>query len=91
MNCELCLMICLEYLHSFFQLLVLVVFDKRGADAQTLLMRASGDEADGADTIIHQFVSQLATRHAGITDGEVETVGNRLVSVLVIYDVESVA
>ena len=47
MNYELCTMHLLKYRHAFVQLLVLVVLDERGADAEAFLMGACGDEADG--------------------------------------------
>ena len=80
-----------ENLHALFELGILMVLDKRGADAETLLMTACGDEADGRHTIVHQLARQLPAGHARIANGEVETVGNGFVEVFVIYDVESMA
>ena len=80
-----------KYLHTLFQLVVLVVFYKRGTHAQTFLMGTCGDEADGRNTIVHQLFSQLTTGHSLIANGEIETVGNGLIQVLVVYDVEVVA
>ena len=45
-----------EDLHALFELSVLMVFDERGADAKTFLMRTGGDEADGRDAIVHQLL-----------------------------------
>ena len=54
-------------------------------------MGASGDEADSRYTVVHQLAGQLAAGHALIAYGEVESVGNRLVEITVIDDVEAVA
>ena len=51
-------------------------------------MRACGDETDGRNAVVHQFASQLAAGHAWIADGEVEAVGNGLVEVFVVNNIE---
>ena len=67
-----------------------MILDKGGAYAEAFLMRTGGDEADGADTVVHQFAGQFATCYVLIADGEVKTVGNGLVEISVIDDVEAV-
>ena len=79
-----------EDLHAGVEEGVLVVLDEGGADAEAFLFGAAGDEADGGDTVVHQFVGELAGGHAGIADGEVEAVGDGLVEVFVVDYIEAV-
>lgn len=74
--------------HTLLEGSILLVADEGRADAEALLFATSSDKADGRDTIVHQLMGQLATRHARIADREVESVGNRLVEILVIDDIE---
>ena len=68
-----------------------MVLNEGGAYTKTLLMAACSDEADGTHTIVHQFVGQCAAVHARIANGEIETIGNGLVDVRIIDDVEAMA
>ena len=77
--------------HALVELGVLVILDEGGADTQAFLMAAGGDETDGRNTVVHKLLGQLAAGHILIADGEVETVGYRLVKVAVVDDVETVA
>ena len=83
-------MILFEYLHTFFQLRILMVFDKRRAHTQTFLMRTCRNQTDGTHAVVHQFASQFTARHAWIANREIKAVGNRLVEVAVIHDAEMV-
>ena len=74
--------------HTLLEGSILLVADEGRADAETLLFATSSDKADGRNSIIHELVCQLATRHTRIADREVESVGNRLVEILVINDIE---
>ena len=65
--------------------------DERSAHTQTVLATASGLETNATHTIIQQFAGKLTSREPGITDGEIESVGNRLIKVFVIYHIELVA
>ena len=67
-----------------------MVLYKRGADAQSFLMRTGGNQANGTYTIVHQFAGQLSACHAWITDGKVEAIGNGLIAILVIDYIEAV-
>ena len=68
-----------------------MILDERRTYSQAFLLRTTGDQTDGRDTVIHQLVSQLTRRHTRITDGEIETVSNRFVEVLVIHHIEVMA
>ena len=80
----------LEDSHALLQLGVLMVFDERRADTQTFLMRTRGYQTDSRYTVVHQLLGQLTAGHLLVTDGKVETVGNRFVKVFVIDHVEAV-
>ena len=67
-----------------------MVLNKRGTYAQAFLMGASGDQTNGRNTIVHQFLGQLPRGHAFVANSEVEAVGNRLIEVFVLDDVEVV-
>ena len=66
-----------------------MVFDERCADAKSLLMAARRGQTDGRHAVVHQFTSQFAARHIRVADGEVKTVGNGLVEVVVIDDIKT--
>ena len=68
-----------------------MILDEGGTYAETFLMGAGGDEADGRHTVVHQLLGQLSAGHAGIADGEVEAVGNGTVEVTVVDDMEVMA
>ena len=62
--------------------------DQAGPDANSDADAAL--QANGTDAVVHQFLSQLTAGHTRITNGKVESVGHRLVAVLVINHVETV-
>ena len=76
--------------HTLVEQVVLVVVDKGSADTQAFLTASCGNEADGTHTIVHQFVSQLSTRHSRIANGEIEAISDGVAQVVVIDDVEAV-
>ena len=47
-------------------------------------------ERNGTDTIEDKLFHQFAACHARITDGEIETVGNRLVQIMVIDNLKTI-
>ena len=53
-------------------------------------MASGGDQRNGAHSVVHQFFGKFAACHSGIADGEVESVGNRIAQVIVIYQIETV-
>ena len=67
-----------------------MILDERSADTQSFLMRTCSDKTNGWDTVIHKFSRQFAAGHTRITDGKVESVGHRLVSVFVVNNVVTV-
>ena len=78
-----------KYRHALIKLRILVVFYKRCAYTQSFLLRTCRYETYSADTVVHQFVSQLTAGHTLVAYREVESVGNRLVEVLIVNHVES--
>lgn len=79
-----------ELLQAFFQEGVLVVFDKRGASPEAFLMATGRAQGDRADAVVDQFFHQLAAGHAWITDREIEAVGDGLVQVVIVDDIETI-
>ena len=77
--------------HAIVKDFILMILDERGANAQTFLPRTGGGKADGTHAVVHQLACQLATGHVTVTDGEVETVGNGLVTIHTVNDAEAVA
>ena len=53
-------------------------------------IRAGGGKADGAHAVVHQFTRQLSAGHVAVADGEIEAVGDRLVTIHAIDDAEAV-
>ena len=54
-------------------------------------MATGGNQRYGADTIVHQFLSQFAAGHPRITDSKVEAIGYGITKVIVIYQMKTVA
>ena len=80
-----------KYRHAFIELLILVVSNKRRAHADSLLVASGIGQTDGTHPIIEKFAHKLSAVKPGIAHCEVESVGNRLVEVLVVDDIEIVA
>ena len=68
----------------------MVILDEGGTSSQALLMTSGRAERDRADAVIDQFLHQFAAGHARITDREVKTIGDWLVEIMIIYDLETV-
>ena len=83
-------MIGLKQPQPFVEERVLVVLDERRAGAESLLLAPRRAERDGADAVVDQFLHQFAAGHARVGDGEVEAVGDGLVEVMVVNDLETV-
>ena len=77
--------------HAFVKDFILMILDERGANAQTFLPRTGGGKADGTHAVVHQLACQLAAGHVAVTYGEVEAVGDGLVTVHAVDDAEAVA
>ena len=77
--------------HTFVQLVVLMVLDKGSAGTQSFLMASGSYQRNGAYAVVHQFPCKFSATHTRIADGEVETVGNGITQIIVVYQMETVA
>ena len=65
--------------------------DHRYATADSLLDRTGGLQRDGRDAILHKFLLENSTRHAGITDSKEEAVGDGLIAIHIVYNIKTIA
>ena len=61
------------------------------AGAEALAGGAGVAEGDGGDAVVEDLSGEVATAEAGVAEGEVESVGDGLVEVRVVDEVEAVA
>ena len=84
-------MVLVKQFGTFFEGWELVAVHEGDASAETFGAGAvAHGQRDGADAVAKQFVQQLFAGEAGIGECEVESVGERFVFVVVIYDFEAV-
>ena len=81
----------LENFHALLKHIVLMILDERCADSQAFLLRTTGNQTDGRNTIVHQFLGQLTRRHTWIANGKIEAISNGLVQILIVNHIEVVA
>ena len=78
-----------EAFNALFERFHLVHADLGNACPQSFPAASASFEGDGRNAIVKQFMCQFRPCHAGIHDGEVESVCHRFVAVLVIYHLEA--
>ena len=84
-------MVLFEHLQPLLQNRELAARGEGDAGAEAFAaLAAAGDQGDGADAVVEELAQQLVAGHTRVGHREVETVGQRLVAVLVIDDDEAV-